>query len=248
MMSVTTIDAIRNVILSFQLFELLLQMCIFRDRFFSHWGYAFDTILLITRLLNNYSILATNRHHLHLLSFLRVWRFVRVVQAYVAIEVRKHLRAKRKLAMQIESTNEWKWKATLTEEDVQREKRLSRQSRDVVKGYQEEIDTLREALKIAAQDVAAVRLQAIESYEDGNVKGISDDDPKHTGNGAGIDVVEYEKMGEGDDTIGDTKECVTHPAAPERAVVEDSSIDGGIDVVEYEKLSDDDILTIPYRG
>mmetsp|Transcript_3656 Transcript_3656/g.8266 ORF Transcript_3656/g.8266 Transcript_3656/m.8266 type:complete len:226 (-) Transcript_3656:517-1194(-) len=135
LMSVNTIDAIHNVILSLQLFELLLQMCIFRHRFFSHWGYAFDTILLITRMLNNHSILATNRHHLHLLSFLRVWRFVRVVQAYVDIEVRKHLRTKKKLAMQIESTNEWKWKATLTEEDVQREKRLSKQSRDLVKGY-----------------------------------------------------------------------------------------------------------------
>jgi len=106
---------------------------------------------------------------------------------------------------------------------------------------------LREALKIAAQDVAAVRLQTIESYEDANVKGISDDDPRHTGNDAGIDVVEREKMDEGDD-IDDTNAWVTHPAAPERVMVEDCSIDGGIDVVEYEKLSDDDILMIPNRG
>ena len=115
------IESMQNIILSLQCFELLLQISIFRVRFFSHWGYAFDTVLIATRLLNKCSVLATNNHHLHLLSFLRVWRFVRIVQTYVAIETSKHNRTKEELSYQIKSTSEWKRKATLVHEDVEQQ-------------------------------------------------------------------------------------------------------------------------------
>mmetsp|Transcript_59066 Transcript_59066/g.125497 ORF Transcript_59066/g.125497 Transcript_59066/m.125497 type:complete len:108 (+) Transcript_59066:235-558(+) len=76
------------------------------------------------------------RYEFHLLSFLRIRCFVRVVQTAVANEASRHDRTREEL-------------------ETEREKRLSKQSRDAAKGCREEIATSREAPK-AAQDVAAV--------------------------------------------------------------------------------------------
>jgi len=65
-----TIEAVRRAILCLQAFELAVQMCVFRVRFFSRWGYVFDTALVATQLFNERSVIATKNHHLHLLSFL----------------------------------------------------------------------------------------------------------------------------------------------------------------------------------
>ncbi|KAL7549268.1 hypothetical protein ACHAWF_012546 [Thalassiosira exigua] len=138
------IDGLREAFLLAQLFELLIQLAIFNVRFFGHWGYALDTVLVTTRLLNNGGFLATDKQHLHCLSFLRVWRFVRVVQSFIANEVSDHNRTKADFASQIKSANKWKKKA----EDAERETRQ-------FKAAKEEIVMLREALNIAALDVAA---------------------------------------------------------------------------------------------
>lgn len=275
-----TIEAVRNVILAIQVFELVLQMIIFRVRFFSHWGYGFDTVLVAARVLNDCSVLSSNKHTLHLLSFLRVWRFVGVVQACVAIEASEHRLTREKLSAQKKSAAEWKRKATSAREDAEREKRRSAENRDLVKGYRDEIDTLREALRIAAEDVAAVRLRptqpnkcvaavskgqsspdrtesgtAIDVVEeegaDGHgatVKG--EFDPKQIGIGIGavVDVVEEEGPGGGvaavtnrESILGQTWSTdvvedgfasrenlgIIHPVQ-ERAVVEDSSVDGNV--------------------
>lgn len=161
------IEGARSVILYLQLFEQLIQMIAFPVRFFSHWGYAIDSIIVAARMLNLFSILSTNQHHLHLLSFLRAWRFVRIVQAY-----------EEDLSSQIKSTKEWKKKAVLVEEDVEREKVLSRQNQTMVKEARDEIDTLREALQIAAVEVAAARKGQNGPNEAG-------------GSGVNVDVVEY---------------------------------------------------------
>jgi hypothetical protein len=99
-------------------------------------------------LLDKCSVLATSQHQLHLLSFLRVWRFVHVVQAVVAGERSRHSRTKQELS-------EWKRKATALREEAEREKRSSMKNRELVRG---EVETLREALKIAALDVAAANI------------------------------------------------------------------------------------------
>ena len=90
--------------------------------------YCFDTILVGTKVFNGHYF-DVKPHHLHILSFLRVWRFVHVVQSYIAIEISRHARTKE------EKSN------------VEREKNLA----------MDEIDTLREALQLAALEVAAMK-------------------------------------------------------------------------------------------
>jgi hypothetical protein len=107
-------------------------MILFRVRFFSHWGYCFDTILVGTKVFNGHYF-DVKPHHLHILSFLRVWRFVYVVQSYLAIEISRHARTKE------------------DKSNFEREKSLA----------MEELDTLREALKLAALEVAAMKGQTM---------------------------------------------------------------------------------------
>lgn len=136
------IETAHTIILCLQAFELLLQMCLFQTRFFSHWGYAFDSIFLSTRILNEFDQVNTSRLKLHLLSFLRVWRFVRTVQAFTRIEVK-----------------ELKKKVFVLQENIKREQSISEQN-------QETVATLQEALRIAAIDVAAARGHG--QYDDTN--------------------------------------------------------------------------------
>lgn len=209
-----TIESLRTVILYVQCSELMLQMILHRARFFSHWGYAFDTVLVYARLLDEFGILDANQHHLHLLSFLRAWRFVRVVQTFIATEIAAHDGTKKELSTRIESAEEWKNKAALSEEDADREKRISKQNREMVNMFQEEIDTLQEALRIAAVDVAAA------------MKG--EYDPRKN-TVVGIDVVEYENKGD-EDNDGEIKAWVTHPVPKVvGTLVEESSVDGDDD-------------------
>ena len=150
---------LHTILLSVQAFELVLQMILFHTRFFSHWGYLLDTILIGTRLLNEYGGYEYDQRNLHLYSYLRVWRFFRAAQAFTTIEVTMHNNTKEKLFSQTKSTKEWKNKATTYKDDVAREKKISKE-------FREEIDTLTEALQLAAQDVARYRTNGIAEGRD----------------------------------------------------------------------------------
>ena len=129
-----------DAILYVQALELLLQCALFGSRFFSHWGYLFDCGIVTARFFPS----VTSRQNLHVLSFLRVWRFVRVVQSFVAIEATNHNAARKE-------AREWKEKAALA----------SKKSR-------EEIEVLKEALEMAAAEVASRR-----GDDAGNISGVN---------------------------------------------------------------------------
>ena len=90
----------------------------------------------------------------------------------------------------------------LLEEDVEREKIIRAQNEVMAKGCRDEMEILREALKIAVIDVAA------------SLKG------KHVydNDGIGIDVVEYDNEVESNED--GIKAWVTHPV-PQRVIVSD---------------------------
>lgn len=125
-----TVNRIRKMIINLQCMELALQLILFPLRYFSHWGYCFDTALVSAKVFNG-QYFNIERRHLHIASFLRVWRFVQVVQSFIVIENSKHARTKDELL------------------NVEQEKRLA----------MEEIDTLRQALRLAAVDVAAMKVK-----------------------------------------------------------------------------------------
>ena len=66
-----------------------------------------------------------------------------MVQTYLKVEVTAHIHTRDELSTQIASTNEWKKKAEIAESQVQHSN--------------EELQTLREALNLAAIDVAAMK-------------------------------------------------------------------------------------------
>ena len=125
-----TVNRIHKMIINLQCIELGLQLILFPLRYFSHWGYCFDTALVSAKVFNG-QYFNIERRHLHIASFFRVWRFVQVVQSFIVIESSNHARTKDKLL------------------NAEQEKRLA----------MEEIDTLREALQLAAVDVAAMKLK-----------------------------------------------------------------------------------------
>jgi len=136
---VTIIVSLRSIILYIQCFELLLQAFLFRSRFFGHWGYCLDSMIIVSRLGHFLPAL-----YIQMLSYLRVWRFIQVVQTYLKVEVTAHIHTKDELSTQIASTNEWKKKAEIAEGQAQQHSN-------------EELETLREALNLAAIDVAAMK-------------------------------------------------------------------------------------------
>ena len=118
--------------------ELVMHAILFRIRFFTHYGYLIDTLLFSGRIARDYAMLELSASHLILMNLvLRIWRFVRLLNTFITIEQQKHLVTKQKL-------KEWKEKALQFEETV--------------KICNEEVTTLREALNIAAKDVAAAMI------------------------------------------------------------------------------------------
>lgn len=150
----TAIVILRHMILYVQCIELFLQMILFHVRFFSHWGYCFDTILVIAKLCHGQYTLDIRTHHLHLLSFLRVWRFIRVVQSYLAIEISRHNHTKGELSALMEYTTEYKRKIVSAEEDIA---------------------ILNEALTVAALDAAEMRRAAATQFPIYHTEGSSSD-------------------------------------------------------------------------
>lgn len=205
----------RCIILYLHAFELLLQMAIFHVRFFAHWGYAIDTFIIASRILKQHSFtwIQIGQCSLHLLCFLRIWRFVRLINTYIAIEIQKHNATKKELSFQRASVEQYKQEALILQNDVERVKGLQNQSKQIAKGCRDEVAMLREALKIAAQDVAQAMMQ------DGNKCGGDDDDASEAL--CGLDVVVFGEKEEDDEVV------VANGirAEPLRAVVEDGSID-----------------------
>ena len=138
------IHILRRMILYLQCIELLLQLILFRVRFFSHWGYCFDTILVGAKLFHGQYSIDISDYQLHLLSFLRVWRFIRVVQSYLAIEISRH---KEELSSLIEYTTEYQRKLASAEE---------------------EIELLNEALTVAAMDAAEMSAVKDQYHKEGD--------------------------------------------------------------------------------
>ncbi len=191
------LPTLRNATIYLQFIELVLQMSLFHIRFFSHWGYAIDSFLIMARILHRHDmmtmnatkdIITRNTYHLQAQHFRIAWRFLRLIQTYISIEVGEHNVTKKELSRRTTQLEEYQTKAMLLEEDVTRERELRIQNEGVTKQCREEVETLREALNIAAADVAKF------------------------GVGAGLefDIVEFYDSREGVDE-NDIKAWVTHP-------------------------------------
>eukprot|EP00605_Chrysophyceae_sp_TOSAG23-4_P001738 GSChrysophyteH1.ASY1.ANO1.1925.1 assembled CDS len=139
--------------LVFFAFEIGLVLIAFRSRTAGHWGYLLDAIVVGTQI---YGELFGWGLNVHLLSLPRFWRLIRlqthmVGRSDMAHEVtRKMLEAEQAKLRKAEADNK---RLNL---DIVREQEARISVDDMLTSYKEEVDTLNEALKIAAMDIAEV--------------------------------------------------------------------------------------------
>lgn len=138
---------LRTLILFIHAVEIIAQMIVLQRRFFNDWGHIIDLVLIATRVLG--------MPHSHHTGFLRAWRLIPLVETYLTIETSDHCETKQELSRQLSVVEEFKKKTIALETKLKEEQIARKQKEDIAMIRQDEIETLREALKIAAVEVAA---------------------------------------------------------------------------------------------
>lgn len=140
--------------LVFFAFEIGAVLMAFRTRVSGHWGYLMDAVIVSSQL---YGELTTdwgvaNR----LLNLLRMWRLVRLVSYVVGLERAEHDATKLVLETTQTHLGQAKSDNLRGKQELAREQEARVTVDEMLAGYKEEVDTLNEALKIAAMDIAEV--------------------------------------------------------------------------------------------
>lgn len=134
-------------------FEIFLVYIAFGLSSLLHFGYLTDLIVLFTQLYLDYRGYGCE---IRMLNIFRLWRPIRLLNAIVAQEKENQS----SLVKKIESLEEEVGKVQLEMENVKLELTKEKEAKTAVENmlvnYKEEVDTLNEALKIAAMDIAEV--------------------------------------------------------------------------------------------
>ena len=146
--------------------EIITVIFVFGRSMFTHWGYILDiltTSLQIYLEQKNYGKIS------RLLNILRFWRMARLMTSMVNTEKDAH----DKTVLLLEKSENKVNKLTIEMNNLSIEMKHEKEARDsiedMLQNYKDEVDTLNEALKIAAMDIAEVA----QTEDDFN---ISDDD------------------------------------------------------------------------
>jgi len=160
MASLQNIKIIYRILQSFSLFtmiffiiEIVLVFFIFGFSVFGHWGYLLDLLTLCYQVYLeqiNYGKLAK------LFNILRFWRLIRLFNSMVGIEKDLHNITLMKLETSEIEIKKLNMNINNLQSDVLKEKEARNSIEDMLQNYKEEVDTLNEALKIAAMDIAEV--------------------------------------------------------------------------------------------
>lgn len=72
--------------------ELVVHAILFHKRFFVHYGYLIDTMLVSGRIARDYAMVELSASHLILMNLvLRIWKFVRLLNTFITIEQQKQI-------------------------------------------------------------------------------------------------------------------------------------------------------------
>ena len=134
--------------------EMFTVFLVFRLSFFGHIGYLFDMIIIFCQLYME--LLGGFGKETRLLNIFRLWRTVRLFHAIVNLEKERHEKTKDVLSTRDGEIRRLKMNIQSLETDVLKEKEAKESVEEMLFTYKEEIDTLNEALKIAAMDIAEV--------------------------------------------------------------------------------------------
>lgn len=133
--------------------ELLLIFFAFGTKAFGHIGYFVDTLVLILQL---YLEIMKFGSETRLLNILRLWRIMRFYNDLLEIEKGKIETFKKSMETLEQSNQKLMSDLKNVNDDLKREKESKIAIEDMLQNYKEEVDTLNEALKIAAMDIAEV--------------------------------------------------------------------------------------------
>ena len=133
--------------------ELVVIFLSFGLSVLGHMGYTVDFVILAAQF---YADLLTPGRESRVLNIFRLWRTYRLLVSLINIEKEAHDDTKTQLEA-IESENRRiEMEKSNVEEDLKREKEARTSVEAMLADYKEEVDTLNEALKIAARDIAEV--------------------------------------------------------------------------------------------
>ena len=143
----------------------------FGTTLFSHHGYTLDLIIIISIVYDD--IFGLDLFPIRFLGHLRAWRVARLVATMVNHVEEEHEVTKLKLNRSIEDRDRIEMDVKSLEARNKNEVELRNQVEQTLKGYKDEIDTLKEALRIAAMDVAGIAKTEIdgERYSNGGTAG-----------------------------------------------------------------------------
>lgn len=127
----------------------------FGIEFFTHLGYCLDMLILTSIVCNNiYESGIDLLFPLQFLGFLRFWRVARLVSMLVSKVEIEHDNTKYKLNEMVRQAKMQSVEYKRLEVSVTKEVDLRKEVERSLLAYKDEVETLREALKIAAMDVA----------------------------------------------------------------------------------------------
>jgi len=154
-------------VLNFTMFGFILEIGAliysFGSSFFSHYGYSMDLIIVSAIMYDN--VYDLDLFPMRFLGLLRVWRVARLVVTVVNRVQEEHNITKTKLIQSGEEMSRANVDLKRLEENCKSEVDLRKQVERMLQGYKDEVDTLNEALQIAAMDVAGVARKEMDTHE-----------------------------------------------------------------------------------
>ena len=147
------LKAFSSFALTISCIECLGILLVFKSDAITHFGYLTDFLVLGLQM---YLEMKGAGKETRLLNFFRIWRVLRLMYAWVNIEKENHEITKESLMKCEESNKQSQMTAAKFEGELGQEREARKAIEDMLSSYKEEVDTLNEALKIAAQDIAEV--------------------------------------------------------------------------------------------
>lgn len=199
--------------------EIVTSIYSFKMAYLSHYGHVLDLCLTLIVLYDNMSIKASSGilSSRRFLFICRIpWRFGRLILTMVQRVEQEHAQTRSKLANCNEESRKALIDAKRFETSYVKEKELRLHAEKLLTGYKDEIDTLREALRIAAMDVVAAASNEVSATSPS-----SKEEPQE------IHVYES-NVTEGDDAYYDGTETLMDSSGLDTQIIVDK--DGNFDV------------------
>lgn len=133
--------------------EIIIIIAIFGIVTFGHLGYLTDMVVISAQI---YLDSKGYGKETRLLNLLRFWRLARLFNSFIDIERNAHDETMKKLEHSELDTQKMVIENASLKSDIIKEREARNSIEDMLLNYKEEVDTLNEALKIAAMDIAEV--------------------------------------------------------------------------------------------